>query len=95
MPSPPYNYDITNPSATGTTSAFPVNEQAFRATVASAVGTVVDATTGLGPIVKTYTSTTLAALVNPPTGLLVFNSTANSLQMNTGTPASPVFTSVA
>jgi hypothetical protein len=94
MPSPPYNYDVANPSVTGTTSAFPVNEQAFRATVASAVGTVVDATTGLGPIVKSYTTTLKTALVNPPTGLLVYDTTIPALQMNTGTPGSPTWTSV-
>jgi hypothetical protein len=92
MATPPYNFDTANPATTTDVSAFPANEQAFRGTVASAIGTVVDPTTGFGPIVTLYTTTQKNALVNPPTGLLVYDTTLSHLYINTGTPASPTWT---
>lgn len=92
--SPPFNFDTSNPTNTASIANFPANEQAFRATVEAASGVVVDATTGLGPIVASYTTTQKTALVNPPTGLLVYDTTIPGLQMNTGTPSAPTWTSV-
>jgi hypothetical protein len=90
----PFNFDTGNPTNTTDVSAFPANEQAFRAVVAAASAVVVDATTGLGPLVQSYTTTQKNALVSPPTGLLVYDTTIPSLSLQTGTPASPTWTSV-
>jgi len=94
MTTPPYNYDVSHPATTDIPANFPANDQAFRATVQAAVSTVVDATTGLGPIVQKYTTTQKNALVNPPTGLLVYDITLTKLQMNNGTPGSPTWVGV-
>jgi hypothetical protein len=94
MATAPFNFDAGNPAATSTIASYPANEQTFRDVVASASAVVVDATTGLGPIVKSYTTTQKNALVNPPTGLLVYDTTLPALQMNTGTPGTPSWTSV-
>lgn len=95
MATPPFNFDTSNPAVTADPSAFPANEQAFRDTVASAVEVVVDATTGFGPILQILTTTQQNALVSPPTGLLIYNTTIPSLTINTGTPGSPTWTSAA
>lgn len=92
--SAPFNFDTSNPATSDDLSAYPANEQAFRAVVAAASGVLVDATTGLGPKVQSYSTAVKTALVNPPTGLLVYDTTIPALQMNTGSPASPTWTSV-
>jgi hypothetical protein len=95
MATPPYNFDTSNPAATADPSAFPTNEQAFRGTVQSAFEDVMDPTTGFGPILQILTTTQQNALVNPPTGMLIYNTTIPSLTINTGTPGSPTWTSAA
>ena len=89
-----FNYDTADPATTSPIANFPTNEQAFRTTVANAVGVVVDPTSQLGPIIQKYTTTQKTALVSPPTGLMVYDTTLAALQMNLGTPASPTWTSV-
>jgi hypothetical protein len=94
MATPPFNFDTGSPTATSDISAYPANEQTFRDVVKSASAVLVDATTGLGPIITSYTTTTRDALVNLPTGLFIYNTTAGGIQLNTGTPGSPTWTSV-
>lgn len=89
-----FNYDTGNPTTTSAISGFPTNEQAFRTTVAAAVGVVVDPTSQLGPIIASYTTTQRTALVNPPTGLMVLDTTLVKLFVNTGTPGTPVWKGV-
>lgn len=94
MASPPYNFDTSNPTATSDIANYPANEQAFRGTVASAMGGLFDPTTGFG-FVQGGTTTQKNALVNPPTYMLFWDTTLAQLSINTGTPGSPTWTHVA
>jgi hypothetical protein len=87
----PYNLDTGDPTDTSVVAQFPANERAFRAVLAAYLGGAVDATTGLAyfPIL---TTTQKNALVNPPTGALVYDTTLGHLYINTGTPGSPTWT---
>ncbi|WP_396147337.1 hypothetical protein [Flavobacterium sp.] len=58
---------------------------------ASAVLDVSSTTKGL--LLPRLTAIQRNAIINPAKGLIIFNTTANELQTNTGTPSSPVWTS--
>lgn len=56
----------------------------------SAVLDVASTTKGL--LLPRHTTDTRDAIVSPANGLIIFNTTTNQLQTNTGTPSSPIWT---
>ena len=89
----PYNLDITDPADNAVVSAFPANERAFRAQVQAYLNTEHDFNTGYHAF-QELTTTTKNALSSPPTGMLVYDTTLAVLQINTGTPGAPTWTSI-
>ena len=94
MSSPPFNYDVTNPSNSYVVSAYPSNERSFRATVESAIDVEHESSSGRHAI-PMGDAAALAALVLPPAGMLFYNTTTSKLQINSGTAGSPSWVDVA
>lgn len=91
MATPPFNLDTTDPSDTGIVAQFPANERAFRDNAASYLNTEHDRNTGYHQF-QSLTTTQKNNLSSPPNGMLVFDTTAAQLQINTGTSGAPVWT---
>lgn len=91
MATPPFNLDTTDPSDTGIVAQFPANERTFRDNVASYLNTEHDINTGYHKF-QSLTTTQKNNLSSPPSGMLVYDTTAAQLQVNTGTPSAPVWT---
>lgn len=91
MATPPFNLDTTDPSDTGIVAQFPANERTFRDNLASYLNTEHDINTGYHKF-QSLTTTQKSNLSSPPSGMLVYDTTAAQLQVNTGTPSAPVWT---
>lgn len=94
MASPPFDYDVGNPTNSYVVSAYPENERVFRDTVKSAIDEEHESSSGRHQIPQ-GNSTALALLVLPPNGMLFYNTTSSKLQINLGTSGSPMWTNVA
>ena len=90
MASPPFNLDISDPTDTGIGDAFPSNERAFRDNINSYMNTEHDINTGYHKF-QELTTAQKGALNSPPTGMLVYDTTLKSGQINTGTSSSPTW----
>lgn len=93
MATPPFDLDITDPTDTAIGDAFPANERTFRDNVNSYLNTEHDINTGFHAFQEGSTAVK-AGLGSPPTGMLFYDNTLGQLQINTGTPSVPVWTSV-
>lgn len=95
MATPPFNLDTSDPTDGALGNSFPANERAFRDNVASYLDTEHDQNTGYHKF-QLLTTAQRNALSNPPTGMLVYVTDASpaTLYINTGTPASPTWTSL-
>lgn len=91
MAVPPFNLDIANPNDTGITAQFPANERTYRDNVASYLNTEHDINTGFHKF-QSLTTTQKNNLTSPPNGMIVYDTTAGQLQLNTGTSGAPVWT---
>ena len=91
MATPPYSIDTSDPTSTTAIASYPANEQANRNTINSWLLGISDATTGYAymPVV---TTTQKNALVLPPVGMPVYDTTLGHIYVNLGTPASPTWT---
>lgn len=89
----PFVIDTSNPADTGIPAQFPTNERANRTTIAGYLNTEHDFNTGFHSF-QILTTTQKTGLTNPPTGMLVWDSTLLQMQINTGTPGTPVWTTI-
>jgi trimeric autotransporter adhesin len=76
-------------------SFFSISQSTGIGTTAPDASAVLDLThVSKGLLIPRMSTTALHAIPNPARGLLVFDSTANTLMVNTGTPALPTWTAV-
>ena len=91
MATAPFIIDTGDPTTTSTLANYPANEQANRDIINSWVKVFADPTTGYA-FMPLLTTTQKNALVNPPPGMPVYDTTLSHIYVNTGTAASPTWT---
>jgi len=88
MANPPYNLDTSNPADGSLGNAFPGNERTFRDNANSYLNTEHDINTGYHKF-QQLTTANKNALGSPPSGMVVFDTTLNQGQYNSGTSGAP------
>lgn len=88
MASPPFNLDTSDPTNPSAASIFPANERNFRDQVASMLAVQHSTTTGEN-VFPLYTTAQRNALVNPPTGSIVYDTDLRDIMIQIGAPAAP------
>jgi hypothetical protein len=91
MATAPFIIDTTDPMTTASIASFPANEQTNRGVINSWISTFADPTTGYA-FMPLVTTTQKNALVTPPPGMPVYDTTLGHIYVNTGTAASPTWT---
>lgn len=93
MANPPFKQDVTDPADNAIVAQFPANERSFRDNVNSYLNVEHDINTGYHQF-QLLTTTQKTALTTPPPGMLVYDTTLGTCQINTGTSAAPVWSNV-
>lgn len=90
MALPPFDIDQTKPADNDFASQFPANERANRDEIESIIAEEHDVASGHHAF-PVLARADITALSSPPTGMIVYNSERHVQQINTGTPAAPVW----
>src|SRR5258708_38350708 len=86
--SPPFPLDIANPPDTALVSSYPANERAFRDNANSYINTEHDINTGYHKF-QLLTNGGRNALLNPPTGMVIYKTNIGAIGINNGSSSSP------